>query len=108
MSGKIISIIIPLLAAVSCSTTPPITVHDKVYADCGKTVSEQEFNDCVDQNAQLRKYLTECIKSSKTSVQAIQQCQDESQSRAWRWFGWGNLTGGGVVGIVVILLIILL
>jgi sensor c-di-GMP phosphodiesterase-like protein len=79
-----------------------------VYADCGKCVSEQEFNDCADQNTQLRKYLTDCIKMSKGSVQAIQQCQDESQSRAWQYFGWGSLTGGGVTGVIVILLLILL
>lgn len=91
----------------SCASTPPQS-SPIVYADCGKMVSEKEFNDCVDQNSMLRKHLTDCIKLSKNSKQAIDQCQDESRSRAARSFGFGALTGGGAMGIVVILLLILL
>lgn len=91
-----------------CITARPYTITDAQYADCGKCVSEKEFNDCVDQNRQLRLYLTDCIKQSKQSVRAIEQCQDESRSRALRAFGWGNLTGGGIIGILAILLVVLL
>jgi hypothetical protein len=67
-------------------------------------VSEEDYNTCVDQNEMLRKYLTECIKFSKKSVQAIEQCQDESRHKAWRWFGWGTGLGGGVMGILILVL----
>lgn len=101
-------LLLSVIISLGCSTVPCMQITDTQYADCKNCVSEKEFNDCVDQNHQLRLYLTDCIKMSKQSQQAIQQCQDESRSRAWRWFGWGNLTGGGVAGIIALLLVILL
>jgi hypothetical protein len=95
-------------AVCGCTTTRPVVIEDKVFADCGKCVSEAEFNDCVDQNVMLRKYLTECIKMSKQSNQAIEQCQQDSTSRAWRYFWTGSGIGGGLTGAIVILLMILL
>ena len=106
--GKIISIILSLLIGVSCATGRTVTIQDKYYSDCKNCVSIQEFNDCADQNKMLRGYLTECIKSSQKSIEAINKCQDDSKARSRRSFGYGAATGGGITGIIVILLLILL